>query len=105
MLQTRSQVRARIKSADLTTAIVPARTCLPLIEQELCVPYAGCKAASFADHLNSVPSTHIRCRMTASFLATATLALRSPLRLASLIPQALSADHFGLRVSKALAAS
>ena len=32
--------------------------------------------------------------MTASFRATATLALRSPLRFASLMPQALSADHF-----------
>jgi hypothetical protein len=31
--------------------------------------------------------------MTASFRATATLALRSPLRFASRIPQALSADH------------
>jgi FAD-NAD(P)-binding protein len=32
--------------------------------------------------------------MTASFRATETLALRSPLRFASLTPQALSADHF-----------
>jgi len=29
---------------------------------------------------------HIRCKMTASFRATATLALRSPLRFASLTP-------------------
>ena len=43
--------------------------------------------------------------MTASLRATATLALRSPLRLASLIPQAFSADHFGTRVSSTLAAS
>ena len=33
------------------------------------------------------PSIHMRCRMTASLRATATLALRSPLRLASLTPQ------------------
>jgi hypothetical protein len=65
--------------------------------------YAG--AASFDDHLNSVPSIHIRCRMTASFRATATLALRSPIRFASGIPQALSVDHFAMRVSKTLAAS
>ena len=36
----------------------------------------------------------MRWRMTASFRATATLALRNPLRFASLMPQALSADHF-----------
>src|SRR6266404_1268786 len=62
-------------------------------------------AAFFVDQLNSVPSTHMRCRMTASLRATGTLALRSPLRLASLIPQAFSADHFGTRVSSTLAAS
>jgi hypothetical protein len=57
------------------------------------------------DHLNSVPSIHIRCRMTASLRATATFALRNPLRFASLTPQALSADHFATRVSSTLAAS
>jgi hypothetical protein len=55
--------------------------------------------------LNSVPSIHMRCRMTASLRATATLAFRSPFRLASLIPQAFSADHFGTRVSSTPAAS
>jgi hypothetical protein len=44
-------------------------------------------------------STYIRCRMTASLRATATFALRNPLRFASLTPQALSADHFATRVS------
>jgi hypothetical protein len=39
----------------------------------------------------------MRCRMTASLRATATVAFRSPVRLASLIPQAFSADHFGTR--------
>ena len=56
-------------------------------------------------HLNSVPSIHIRCRTTASFRATATLALRSPVRFATLMPQALSADHLATRVSITLAAS
>jgi hypothetical protein len=32
----------------------------------------------FFDQLNSVPSIHMRCRMTASLRATATLAFRSP---------------------------
>src|SRR5262249_20680984 len=61
--------------------------------------------AFFVDQLHSVPSTHMRCRMTASFRATATLALRSPLRFASRMPHALSADHFATRVSSTLAAS
>jgi hypothetical protein len=53
--------------------------------------------AFFVDQLNSVPSIHMRCRMTASLRATATFALRSPLRLASLIPHAFRADHFCMR--------
>jgi hypothetical protein len=64
------------------------------------VDYAIWAAISFDDHLNSVPSTHMRCRMTASFRATATLALRKLLRLATRIPQDLSADHFATRVSQ-----
>src|SRR5262249_8744225 len=67
--------------------------------------YARYAAAFLVDQLNSVPSTHMRCRITASLRATATLALRSPLRLASLIPQAFSADHFGTRLSSTSAAS
>ena len=62
----------------------------------LCARYA---AIAFFDQLNSVPSIHMRCRMTASLRATATFALRSPLRLTSLVPQALRADHFCTRVS------
>ena len=61
--------------------------------------------ASFADQRKSVPSTHIRCRMTASLRATATLALRMPIRLARRMPHAFSADHFCTRVSNTPAAS
>src|SRR5271163_2253935 len=68
-------------------------------------PYARYAAAFLADQLNSVPSIHLRCRMTASFRATATLALRRPFRLVSLAPQAFSPDHFGTRVSSTPAAS
>src|SRR5260370_11969463 len=77
----------------------------PLVDGNSLSSYAGWLAACFDDQLNLVPSIHIRCRMTASFRATATLALRSPLRFASLMPQALSADHFATRVSSTLAAS
>jgi hypothetical protein len=61
--------------------------------------------ASFADQRKSVPSIHMRCRMTASLRATATLALRMPMRLATRMPQAFSADHFWTRVSNTPAAS
>src|SRR5215475_1354183 len=107
MLQAQSlRLRARKKSGDLTTAIVPAGTSFPAVLQEsFGLVIARYAATSFFDQLNSVPSTHMRCRMTASLRATATLALRSPLRLVSLMPQAFSADHFGTRVSSTPAAS
>jgi hypothetical protein len=100
MLKARSSFSsARQASSDLTAATVPAGTSFPAVSREpsdLLMRYA---AAFFIDQLNSVPSTHTRCRMTASLRATATVAFRSPLRLASLIPHAFSADHFGTRVS------
>src|SRR4029078_9246053 len=95
---------ARKKSDELTIAILPAGTSFFL--RVAGSQYYRCKAAiSFFDQLNSGPSIHMRCRMTASLRATATLALRSPLRLASLTPQAFTADHFGTRVSRTPAAS
>jgi hypothetical protein len=74
----------------------PAGTSFPAVAG---APYllAWYTIAFFVDQLNSVPSIHMRCRMTASLRATATFALRSPLRLASLIPHAFRVDHFGTR--------
>ena len=43
---------------------------------------------------NSVPSTHMRCMITASRRARATIAFLIPRRLAICIAQALSQDHF-----------
>src|SRR5450631_1829793 len=43
---------------------------------------------------NSVPSTHMRCMITASRRASATIAFFIPRRLAICIAQALSHDHF-----------
>ena len=43
---------------------------------------------------NSVPSTHMRCMMTANRRASATIAFFIPRRLAICIAQALSQDHF-----------
>lgn len=92
---------ARQASSDLTTATVPAGRHFPPCGGNSVISYARYAAAFFVDHSNSIPSIHMRCRITASLRATATLALRSPLRLASLI----SATHFGTRVSNTLAAT
>jgi hypothetical protein len=56
----------------------------------------GCHAAGTASLVqrNSVPSTHMRCMMTASRRAKATIAFFIPRRLAICIAQALSQDHF-----------
>ena len=54
---------------------------------------------------NSLPSAHMRCRMTASLRATATRARAMPRRLATLMPQARNADHFVLRIRSEWAAS
>ena len=54
---------------------------------------------------NSVPSTHMRCMITASRRASATIAFFIPRRLAICIAQALSQDHFFERTSMIWAAS
>ena len=56
-------------------------------------------------HRNSVPSTHMRCRITANRRARATIAFFMPRRLAIRIAQALSHDHLLVRVSMTWAAS
>ena len=54
---------------------------------------------------NSVPSTQMRCMITASRRASATIAFFTPRRLAICIAQALSQDHFVARISRIWAAS
>ena len=57
----------------------------------------GCHAAAVACsrvHRNSVPSTQMRCMITANRRASATIAFFIPRRLAICIAQALSHDHF-----------
>jgi len=49
-------------------------------------------------HRNSVPSIQMRCMMTASRRASATIAFFMPRRLAICIAQALSHDHFFERI-------
>src|SRR6516225_2050471 len=104
MLQARSLHRELAKNR--TTSPPPSSWLGRLfpLSRELRI-YVRYAAASLFDQVNSVLSTNMRCRMTASLRATATLALRSPFRLASLMPQAFNADHFGTRVSNTPAAS
>ena len=54
---------------------------------------------------NSVPSLHMRCIITASRRASATIAFFCPRRLAMFIAHAFSHDHFCTRVSMTCAAS
>jgi hypothetical protein len=50
-------------------------------------------------HRNSVPSTQMRCMITANRRASATIAFFIPRCLAIFIAQALSQDHFAVRTS------
>jgi hypothetical protein len=63
--------------------------------------FHGCHAAAAACsrvQRNSVPSTHMRCMITANRRASATIAFFIPRRLAICIAQALSQDHFFERI-------
>jgi hypothetical protein len=88
--------------ADMRTHLIhrPARDTIP--------PLGGARVSSCRDLVlrrshaaatslvqrNSVPSTQMRCRITASRRASATIALLMPRCLAIFIAQALSQDHF-----------
>jgi len=56
-------------------------------------------AATSRVHWNSVPSTQMRCMITANRRASATIAFFMPRCLAIFMAQALSQDHFAVRTS------
>ena len=58
------------------------------------IPYGSHAAATSLVHRNSVPSTQMRCMITANRRASATIAFFIPRCLATFIAQALSQDHF-----------
>ena len=58
------------------------------------IPYGSHAAATSLVHRKSVPSTQMRCMITASRRARATMAFFIPRRLAICMAQALSQDHF-----------
>ena len=98
------------RTYDLTSSIVPRGTsCHRVVE--LAFSLSGlmlhCYAAAAAcrAHRNSVPSTQMRCMMTANRRASATIAFFRPQRLAICIAQTLSQDHRVERTSRIWAAS
>jgi hypothetical protein len=99
--------------ADIRSHLIhrPARDIIPplggisgflLSDLMLSGPHA---AATSLVHRNSVPSTHMRCMITANRRASATIAFFIPRCLAIFIAQALSQDHFVERISMLWAAS
>ena len=89
------------QTCDLTSSIVPRGTSfhrrveLGLFSYRTLILY-GFHAATARSLVqrNSVPSTQMRCRITANRRASATIAFFMPRRLAICIAQALSQDHF-----------
>src|SRR3984893_4348201 len=84
---------------------LPRQNRLLFVSATPCHHAAGATAPELLLQRKSVPSTHMRWRMTASRLATATVARRIPRRWATRTPQAFSHDHFLLWVSIDCAAS
>src|SRR5260370_108845 len=95
---------------ELTSSIVPRGTSfhrwveLDFLLSHLILHSSQATATSLL-HRNSVPSTHMRCMITASRRASATIAFFIPRCLAIFIAQALSQDHLAERTSMLWAAS
>ncbi len=86
------------RTYELTSSIVPRGTSLHrLVELNVLLSYflgPGAHATAPSRlHWNSVPSTHMRCMITASLRASATIAFFIPRSLAIFIAQTLSQDH------------
>src|SRR5262245_22769630 len=81
------------RTCELTSSIVPRGTSFHRSVEFEFSSYAYAMACSRV-HRNSVPSTQMRCRITARRRARATIAFFIPRRLAICIAQALSHDHF-----------
>jgi hypothetical protein len=98
------------RTNDLTSSIVPRGTSfhrwveLDFLLSHLILHRSQAAVASLV-HRNSVPSTHMRCMITANRRASATIAFFIPRCLAIFIAQALSQDHFTVRTSMLWAAS
>ena len=94
--------------SELASSIVPRGTSSARADLvELLLLRRASQAAGLTCRVQrkSVPSLHMRCMMTASLRASATIALRWPRRLATCMAQAFNQDHFVTRVSSTCAAS
>src|SRR4029453_13092671 len=99
--------------ADVRTHLIhrPARDIIPPLGGSqvssylILILYGSHAAANSLVHRNSVPSTQMRCMITAKRRASATIAFFIPRCLAIFIAQALSQDHFAERTSMIWAAS
>jgi hypothetical protein len=106
------QLNGRSKRlGELTSSIVPRGTSFHrrvelsfLLSDVILQGFHAATACSLV-HRNWVPSTQMRCRITAKRRARATIAFFMPRRLAICIAQALSHDHLLVRVSMTWAAS
>src|SRR5262249_49165689 len=98
-------------TCELTSSVVPRGTSVHrLVELEfppIATDLEGSShaVAAFLAQRKSVPSTQMRCMITANRRANATIALFMPRCRAIFIAQALSQDHFAERSSMTWAAS
>src|SRR5947209_431863 len=98
------------RTYELTSSIVPRGTSfhrwveLRFSPSDL-ILYGSHAAATSLVHRNSVPSTQMRCMITASRRANATIAFFIPRSLAIFIAQALNQDHFAEHINIVWAAS
>jgi len=98
------------RPSELTSSIVPRGTSFHrrvefgFLLSHL-ILYDSHAAATFRVQRKSVPSTQMRCRITANRRASATIAFLIPRCRAIFIAQALSQDHLLVRVSMTWAAS
>src|SRR6185503_2465588 len=113
---TRPCVRRAQVQADIRTHLIhrPARDTIPplggvrvFLLSDLILYGCHAPAAACCSRVqrNSVPSTQMRCMITASRRARATIAFFMPRRLAICIAQALSQDHLVERTNMMWAAS
>src|ERR1700676_915351 len=89
------------QTCELTSSIVPRGTSFHcwvdlvfLLSDFVLNGFHAAAASCSRVHLNSVPSTQMRCIITASRRARATIAFFIPRRLAICMAHALSHDHF-----------
>src|ERR1700732_131287 len=91
--------------ADLTVPVVRAAVARRAVTASRSIGYAALAATAGPPKSNSSPVTQMRCMITASLRAAATVARFMPRRLATATPQARRRDHLRVRVINADAAS